>query len=200
MTLGAIEEIEDSADSFIFSLDIDDMLSSEQELETDLLFDTITHELAHLITLSSEQVAAIYEEDSDPFTYYIYEYDLDTFPDSYMNLFYQAFWNELYAEWSSFYYTYGVTLDGSEHLAEDHMEILQHHLDDFYAQYEDYFVTDYAATSPSEDIAETFMFFVLRDKPQTRLIRDQKVLFFYDFDEMRNIRAHVQDYISSLSI
>ncbi len=198
--LGAIEETGDGTDLFILSLDIDDMLTREQELDTDLLFDTIIHELAHLITLSSGQVTAIYEEDSDPLTYYIYEYDLDTFADSYMNLFYQAFWDDMHAEWSSFYYTYGITLEGSEDLTGENMEILQQCLDDFYEKYEDRFVTDYAATSPSEDIAETFIFFVLKDKPQTRLIRDQKVLFFYDFDEMMNIRAHVQDYISSLSV
>ena len=37
--------------------------------------------------------------------------------------------------------------------------------DDFYSGNENNFVTDYAATNPGEDIAESFAFFVLQSKP-----------------------------------
>ncbi len=89
--LGAIEEIEGDTGFFIFSLDLSDMLDEDLNLNADLLFDTITHELAHIISLNADQVAWVEEEDADPATYYVYEYDLDTFPGSYLNLFFQRF-------------------------------------------------------------------------------------------------------------
>lgn len=196
--LGAIEEVEGDSGFFIFSLDLLDMLDQDLNLNTDLLFDTITHELAHIITLNADQVIWVEEEDSDPYTYFIYEYDLDTFPDSYLNLFFQRFWKDIYPEWSDFYYKYGVLYEGEEHLFEEYDTLLQGYLEKFYDKYTDQFVTDYAATSPTEDIAETFMVFVLQDKPEENLVRDQKVRFFYDYPEMVAVRDHARKYLKGI--
>jgi hypothetical protein len=196
--LGAIEEVEGDTGFFIFSLDLSDMLDEDLNLNAELLFDTITHELAHIITLNVDQVAWVEEEDADPGTYFVYEYDLDTFPDSYLNLFFQRFWKDLYPEWSDFYYEYGVLYEGDEHLYEEYDALLQDCLEAFYEQYADHFVSDYAATSPAEDLAETFMVFVLQDKPEGNLIRDQKVRFFYDFPEMLAVRDHARQYLKSI--
>lgn len=196
--LGAIEEVESDSGFFIFSLDLIDMLDENLNLNDELLFYTITHELGHIITLSTDQVTWVEEEDSDPGTYFIYEYDLDTFPDSYLNLFFQRFWKEIYPEWSDFYYKYGVLYEGEEHLFEEHDTLLQDYLDAFYEKHTDHFVTDYAATSPTEDIAETFMVFVMENKPDGNLISDQKVRFFYDFPEMVAVRDHAREYLKSI--
>ncbi len=196
--LGAIEEIEGDSGFFIFSLDLSDMLDENLNLNAELLFDTITHELAHIITLNADQVAWVEEEDSAPDTYYVYEYELDTFPDSYLNHFFQLFWKELYPEWSNFYYEYGIQYLGDEHLYEEYDALLQDYLEVFYEKYEDHFVTEYAATSPTEDIAETFMVFVLQDKPKGENIRDQKVRFFYDYPEMLAVRDHARQYLKSI--
>jgi hypothetical protein len=196
--LGAIEEIEGDTGFFIFSLDLSDMLDEDLNLNADLLFDTITHELAHIISLNADQVAWVEEEDADPATYFVYEYDLDTFPDSYLNLFFQRFWKDLYPEWSDFYYQYGVLYEDEEHLYEEYDALLQDYLEEFHDRYADQFVSEYAATSPAEDLAESFMIFVLQDKPEGNLIRDQKVRFFYDFPEMIAARDHARQYLKSI--
>ncbi len=55
--LGAIEEVGRNQDAFIFSLDVSDMFYDNGEPNYPLLLDTITHELAHIITLGPGQVA-----------------------------------------------------------------------------------------------------------------------------------------------
>lgn len=196
--LGAIEEVGSSQDAFIFSLDVSDMFYSNGELNYPLLIDTITHELAHIITLGPSQVAWVEEEDSNPATYYIFEYDLDTEPDSYINQFFNIFWKDIHSEWAAFYYEYGVLYEGDEDMHAEYQEIVQDYIDDFYYKYEDRFLTDYAATSPTEDIAESFMIFALQEKPQSSRMSDQKVLFFYDYPELVEIRNHIQGYVRDL--
>jgi hypothetical protein len=196
--LGAIEEVDSSQDAFIFSLDYSDMFYSNGELNHPLLIDTITHELAHIITLGPDQVAWVEEEDSNPATYYIFEYDLDTEPDSYINQFYNNFWKDIHGEWAAFYYEYGVLYEGDEDMHAEYQEIVQDYIDDFYYKYEDRFLTDYAATSPTEDIAESFMIFALQEKPQGRRISDHKALFFYDYPELVEVRNHIQEYVRDL--
>jgi len=51
-------------------------------------------------------------------------------------------------------------------------------LDQFYVDHEDEFVSDYAATNPGEDIAESFATFVLKPAPSGDTLADQKVAFF----------------------
>ena len=196
--IGAIEELEDRQGFFIFSLDLDDMLNNDLSINNNLLFETIAHELAHIITLAPDQVSWLELEDSDPATYYIYEYDLDTATDSYVNLFFDRFWADIYLEWSDFYYEYGIQYYGEEHLYEENEELLYDYLDDFYEKYSDRFVTEYAATSPVEDIAETFMLFVLEDKPTGSKVSDQKMRFFYEFPELIEVRDHAQEYLESI--
>ncbi len=196
--IGAIEELEDRQGYFIFSLDLDDMLNNDLSLNNRLLFETIAHELGHIITLAPDQVSWLELEDSDPATYYIYEYDLDSAPESYINLFFERFWSDIYLEWSDFYYEYGIQYYGEEHLYEENEQTLYEYLDDFYEKYADRFVTDYAATSPVEDIAETFMLFVLEDNPTGNKVSDKKMRFFYEFPELVEVRDHAQEYLESI--
>jgi len=53
------------------------------------------------------------------------------------------------------------------------------------------FVSEYATTNPVEDIAESFTQFVIQDKPKGDSVKDQKMLFFYKFEEM--IRRETQN-------
>ncbi len=46
--------------------------------------------------------------------------------------------------------------------------------------------------NPEEDIAESFLHFVWEDKPKGRTIAEQKILFFYDFDELIKIREEIR--------
>ena len=60
-----------------------------------------------------------------------------------------------------------------------------------YEKYKDQFVTDYAPTSPEEDIAESWSYFVLKPKPGSSTIANRKVLFFYEFPELVALRQQI---------
>ncbi|MCI7473778.1 MAG: putative zinc-binding metallopeptidase [Clostridiales bacterium] len=119
--------------------------------------ETVYHEYAHYLTLNDRQVTY-----GAPKRYDCYgETDLVSNPDSYLNAFYQRFWKDY--------------LD--DRLADPESI-------NFYLRHKDDFITDYAATSPSEDIAECFSYFVLYDKPTGTSVWEQKQNFFYDYPEL----------------
>ena len=61
----------------------------------------------------------------------------------------------------------------------------------FYHRHPTQFVTAYAASSPEEDLAETWAYFVLNPKPRDDSMAHKKVLFFYDFPELVNLRNQI---------
>jgi hypothetical protein len=70
-----------------------------------------------------------------------------------------------------------------------------HMLDDFYDTYQDQFLTDYAPTGPAEDIAESWSFFILSPKPELTSIASEKILFFYEYPELVQLRMEILDRI-----
>lgn len=58
------------------------------------------------------------------------------------------------------------------------------------------FVDPYAATNPEEDIAETFAYFVLNPKATGSEIKDQKLNFFYQFQELVQMRKEIRDTLA----
>jgi hypothetical protein len=154
---------------------------------------TLIHEYAHLLTLGPDQVSpsvAIFNNPDDDDIYYD---EVSACPDyfpgegcsksgSYINTFFNQFWTDIHAEWQDI------------NLIEDDTTYYEA-LDDFYYNYKDRFVTDYAATNPEEDIAEAFTFFVLASRPDGDTIAEQKILFFYDYPELTRLR---DDIISSI--
>jgi len=54
------------------------------------------------------------------------------------------------------------------------------------------FVDDYAATNPTEDLAETFAYYVLKPKPEVQYTSDKKILFFYQFPELVELRKNIR--------
>ena len=100
---------------------------------------------------------------------------------SYVNLFYQKFWIDIISEWDEIQYIE----DDEEFYAQSDL---------FYQKYEDRFLTAYSSTNLDEDIAESWTMFVLRDKPMgIGGISDQKILFFYDFPELVDLRDHIRN-------
>ncbi len=69
--------------------------------------------------------------------------------------------------------------------------------EEFYLSREDDFVSDYAATSPEEDIAESFATFVLKPKPTGDTLADEKVAFFYDYPELVKLRGEMSGRLYS---
>lgn len=150
---------------------------------------TLVHEYAHLFTLAPNQVPpslAIFNNPEDNDTYLEEISACSTYfpgegcskPDSYIHLFYQQFWSEIYDEWNQ------INLEEDE-------DLYYEKLDDFYYKYQDQFLTDYSATSPAEDIAESFGFFVFAEKPDDNTIAEQKILFFYQFPELVELRTEI---------
>jgi len=150
---------------------------------------TLVHEFGHLLTLNAEQVPPSVRVFNNPDDVDILESERATCfeyfpgegcstPNSYVNAFYDRFWVDIYAEWDETNY------------AEDD-DTYYEMLDDFYYKYEDQFISSYAATTLEEDIAESWSFFVLAPKPQASSIANEKVLFFYDYPELVQLREEI---------
>jgi hypothetical protein len=163
-----------------------DILDSESYY--DLTY-TLIHEQGHLLTLNSEQVPpsnaifkypnnqTIYQQEVSACPQYFPGEGCST-PDSYVNEFFNRFWPDLYAEWQQ------IDLEK----AEDTRYTM---LEEFHKTYEDQFLSDYAATSPLEDIAESWSFFILSPKPELSSIANEKILFFYEYPELVELRTKI---------
>jgi hypothetical protein len=156
---------------------------------------TLVHEFAHLLTLGPDQMPPSIPIFNNPDDNDIYLKEVAACPnffpgegcsnaDSYINAFYNQFWTGIYDEWNE------INLEEDE-------DLYYEKLDDFYNKYEDQFLTDYSATHPAEDIAEAFGFFVFADKPAGDTIAEQKILFFYQYPELVQLRS---DILSNLCV
>jgi hypothetical protein len=150
---------------------------------------TLIHEQGHLLTLSAEQVPpsnaifkypdnkTIYKQEVSACSQYFPGEGCSN-PDSYINEFFNRFWTDIYPEWQQ------IDLEEDEGTRYTMIE-------DFYNIYQDQFVSDYAPTSPMEDIAESWAFFVLSPKPELTSIANEKILFFYEYPELVELRTKI---------
>ncbi len=150
---------------------------------------TLMHEFGHLLTLKLRQVAfdktVFYNPDNDE----LYERALSacsqyftqegcSSPTSYINAFFIRYWKTFYSEWQE------IDKEKSDSSYESSLH-------SFYKTYSDQFLTEYAATSPEEDIAESWAFFVLAPKPESASIANEKILFFYEYPELVQLRQEI---------
>jgi hypothetical protein len=160
-------------------LDIQDAKDS-----TELLF-TFVHEFGHLVTLNASQVppdldvilsddVRVVEQAAARCATY-FPHEGCSLENSYINLFYEKFWRGTEREWRR-----------RTNAGRDVQGIF-----DYYSANASWFVTDYAAKNPNEDIAEAWTAFVLQPKPSGKTIADQKILFFYRFPELVQLRAQI---------
>lgn len=189
-TYGAVAQDPDDPQRWMLSMD-----PADAGQVTELTY-TLIHEFGHLLTLNAAQVppnlelfAAEFDtEDLDRYDQLYEEAEAACptyFPgegcslaDSYINRFFDRFWADIYWEWEELLWM------------EDDEEYYDA-LDALYETYADRFVTDYAATNPAEDIAESWTAFVLSPRPEGETIADQKVLFFYEFPELVRLRTQI---------
>lgn len=182
-------------DKFALTVDINDIYDDEGELNSDLLEYALIHELGHLVTLDISQVTVtenIYNLETDEAIIKLrdtaallcqnyYTFDGCTEEDSYINQFVYGFWtSDQFDELDEIY---------AENPSEDWEQLIM----DFYTKYEDYFVSTYSATHPDEDIAESFAYFILHEEPNLADIKDEKILFFYDFSELVELREDIRE-------
>lgn len=167
--LGYMENEDETLTTWRMVLDIKDAYDEEGQYRKD--FDeTIVHEFAHLLTLNKDQMQS---ESSG--TYETQEGI--TKKDAYLNVFYQKFWTSIYDDFESM-------VDPMDETGESAYA--------FYEKYEDQFVSDYAATNPEEDFAETFRIFVFYDQPSGETIKDQKVQHMYESETLLILRNRIR--------
>jgi hypothetical protein len=181
--LASVSQSQTDMGRWVLTVDIVDAANPQ-----DLTF-TLVHEFGHLLTLNPSQVTPSELLFKNPDSLKIFRQEANacktyfanegcSHPDSYINKFFDRFWPEIYDEW--------LKID-----ALSDQNRFETALEKFYEKYKDQFVTDYAPTNPVEDIAETFTFFVIKPKPAGESIADQKVLFFYDFPELVQLRSQI---------
>jgi hypothetical protein len=155
--------------------------------------DILTHEYSHMLTLNQTQIRGVTSEYGLEMEQKDFDKMRSTCSDrfftgyacanegSYMNAFGNRFWTgEVYKTWISAFLRLDKE-DGSHETA----------IHELYAKYPDQFVSEYAATNPMEDIAESWTEFVMQQKPTSTSIADQKVLFFYEFPELVQMREEI---------
>lgn len=172
----------DENKKFDFSIDLKDSFDEKGNLIKDELNHTIVHEFGHILTLNNSQMKDERDEKSKTYT----TEEGTTTENSYLNKFYNKFWKNIYTEWKA---------ANENGVAESNEEMSEDPAHKFYEKHSDSFVTDYAATNPEEDIAESFTAFVLQDKPKGNSIKDKKVLFFYEFKEAIKLRDEIRQNI-----
>jgi len=151
-------------------------------LEPEESYATLIHEFAHVLTLNNDQVRYIPEYASDDVmerfsqncdTNFLQEWCL--LPWAYLNDFINEFWSD-----------------------EEYTEKVRNQEVLVYEVSPDSFVTEYAATNPGEDIAESFTYFVLRAQPDGNTIADQKLRFFYNYKQLESLRKQIRSNLSQL--
>lgn len=162
-----------------------DILDSEVPL---YLTETLVHEVGHIVTLNATQVPvtdAYYNGEQNPAIckQYLMVEGCST-KDSYINQFYQRFWINIYKEWQQI----DKAQDSDEYYTM---------LENFYRRHPFEFVSAYAVTNPKEDIAESWKDFMLHPKPTGDDTSDQKILFFYEFPELVQVRQEIMDGLCS---
>lgn len=165
-----IEETEDYS-KWRLAIDLKDAINSDGSF-SDEFTNTVIHEFAHVMTLHKDELQG--EIITDETAYSTIEGALKS--DSYLNQFYQKFWLDM----------------AEEHARAEAINAIN----EFYLKYQTHFVSDYAATNPSEDIAETYRIFVTESKPEGTTIKDKKILFMYDYPELVKIRSDIREALS----
>lgn len=186
-TLAAVDVIQDDISSWKLEVDIADLENK------DAFIFTLIHEYAHLLTLDSSQVTPDQDLANDPYSLVLqtekavlcpsYFTGMGcSHPDSYIHAFYKRFWTGINDEWED--------VDAIQYQPDANVNYYNA-LYDFYRTHRDQFVGDYAVTHPTEDIAESFTYFVFSPKPMGNSIREQKIRFFYEYPELVRIRSEI---------
>ena len=181
-TLAGVKPMDESNTSWVYGIDPADLPEGNWRDEEDFLH-TLIHEFGHILTLNNTQVEPSELKFQADEARYLTNEGLAKI-DSYVNQFVQQFWyrENLLFEWDKIQKTRNLDkkLD---------------RLYDFYLAHKTKFHTDYAAESPEEDIAESWYYFAVLDQPKGTLIKDQKLLFFYEFPELVLLRTEIRSAI-----
>ncbi len=186
--LGGINPMNDLNSKWQVDLDIADMdIHSKDSTHILSYTHTLIHEFGHLLTLNATQVTPTEDEYQEDKKGYL---TMEGYAKkkSYLGQFVQQFWPpRLLYQWDRI---------DKKWNQRKRLRLLYR----FYLKRQDSFVTDYAAESPEEDIAEAWTFFVLANKPIPNSIKEKKVLFFYQFPELVAQRKFIRSKLKSIPL
>jgi hypothetical protein len=181
--LASVEQSEEHPQSWALNVDIADA-SQPRDLTFSLL-----HEFGHLLTLNESQVTPdltflahigdpqVYQQEAAICPQYFTSGGCSQ-PNSYLNKFFAQFWPKISDEWKKVN-------------AEKDQNNYNSLLAKFYENHSTQFNTPYSVTSPEEDIAESWAYFVLTPKPANDSIAHQKLLFFYYYPDLVALRNQI---------
>ena len=186
---------------FLVSVDPVDMVPSGIKIDKQFYISTMIHENAHILSLSASQgdnksISVDTANSPDMYKQEMKNGERSCAPNyyndfagcmnqnSYLNAFFQEFWSEIYDD-----FKWSLEFDDYETFNEHHTE--------FYFKYEKYWLTEYSSENPNEDFAESFMAFVLREKPSAPTFAEQKILFFYQYPELVEMRDFIRSAIAT---
>ncbi len=178
-TLAGVKPTDESNQTWNFGIDPADLPKGKITENQDFMH-TLIHEFGHVLTLNNTQIEpseAEYQVGEDR---YLTMEGL-AFKKSYINQFVQEFWykEDRIESWDE------IQSIRSERKKIDRITL-------FYLNHKDAFFTAYAAESPEEDIAESWTYFILKERPQndhTEL--NKKLLFFYQYEELVAMRSEI---------
>ncbi|HLR68969.1 MAG TPA: hypothetical protein VK105_17935 [Virgibacillus sp.] len=184
----AVGRDEDNVQDMIFMLsdNIDQYVARVKSL--------LLHEFGHILSLNEEQVTfdevtlskggeALEEAKSECPTVYTNYGCVNE--GSYLSHYYELFWADIMDEFNQ------IDWEAKEEYK------------DFFLGHEDHFFNSYQGTSPTEDIAEAFAFYVMLNSNEIKgeeEIKYKKLKFFYEYDELVDLRAAILENIYDLSV
>ncbi|GAB5524225.1 MAG: hypothetical protein Roseis2KO_20970 [Roseivirga sp.] len=184
--LGGLNQLDES--NKYWQLDLDTADINFHNLDSGFVLDythTLIHEFGHLLTLNATQVEPTEDMRQDDAKGYLTSEGYAR-KSSYLGKYVDRFWPmDFLMRWDK------IDQIKNESRRADKLYT-------FYLENSERFVTDYAAENPEEDIAESWAFFVLSDKPVTNELKARKVLFFYQFEELVKMRNSIRSKITSL--
>lgn len=178
-TLAWVSPEDSGRDKWTLAVDIVD------SQDPTMLTYTLVHEFGHLITLNTDQIPVIefgegWTQNSAVCAQFSYS-DGCAATDSYIFSFYKKFWRFIYDDWMK-------TVAPDDYRDETPFE---DRVQKFYKKHADQFIEEYAATNITEDMAVSFEYFVLNQKPQDDSIPSKKIQFFYDYPEIVKMRKEI---------
>ncbi|MCG8577593.1 MAG: hypothetical protein MI810_22120 [Flavobacteriales bacterium] len=183
--LGGLNQLDASLKRWELDIDTADMnLNSRDSLHINEYLFTLVHEFGHLISLNIEQMKPTNDRYQNDKKGYLTSEGYAR-KGGYLDAFVKEFWTgKLMEDWTR--------VDELYNTNEWVDSIYQ-----FYLNYPDNFVTDYAAENPEEDLAESWSFFIFKFKGRvsTETIKDRKMSFFYQYPELVAYRKHIRTNI-----
>lgn len=181
-TAAYVETDKDDDKKWVLGVNLADSNFTSTEQHKSLI-ETLIHEFAHIVTLNESQIDLSVSERRCGTTW------LDpgcSFKNSYSNEFVEEFWTE-------------NDFDHSERIARlEDEEDIEDETDQYFENNPGDFVTPYATTHPAEDIAESFAYFVIYNESDENTKEAEKINFFYQFEELVEIRNNARDNFKEL--